>query len=180
MNPKFVRVSAEKYNAISSSKLAPHRELANLMDVPPTSFLCYATNRCIKNKYKITLYFSTKAAALNWGDDWGDIPYEHNAGVPYSASVYHFSDKSHGLCQSQWDYYVPRFYIFSVTLDRKNSVALPHEYFASDGTIAEFTNSNFSVEQINLKKKAWLENNKGMMLFADATPNDCVRFLNNS
>jgi hypothetical protein len=29
-------------------------------------------------------YFTTKPLSEQWGDDWNDAPYEHNAGVPYS------------------------------------------------------------------------------------------------
>lgn len=30
------------------------------------------------------LYFSERHAKDNWGDDWDDAPYEHNAGTPYN------------------------------------------------------------------------------------------------
>lgn len=28
-------------------------------------------------------YFTTKELSKQWGDDWNDAPYEHNAGPPY-------------------------------------------------------------------------------------------------
>lgn len=28
-------------------------------------------------------YFTTKPLSEQWGDDWNDIPYECNAGIPY-------------------------------------------------------------------------------------------------
>lgn len=28
-------------------------------------------------------YFTTKPLTEQWGDDWNDVPYEHNAGTPY-------------------------------------------------------------------------------------------------
>lgn len=31
--------------------------------------------------------FTTQALNEQWGDDWGDAPYEHNAGHPYSPPV---------------------------------------------------------------------------------------------
>ncbi len=37
--------------------------------------LCYVKNG--------TAYFTTKALSKQWGDDWNDAPYEHNAGLPY-------------------------------------------------------------------------------------------------
>ena len=33
-------------------------------------------------------YFSEKDPKDVWGDDWGDVPYEHNAGVPYEYNYY--------------------------------------------------------------------------------------------
>lgn len=29
-------------------------------------------------------YFTTKPLTEQWGDDWNDAPYEHNAGTPYT------------------------------------------------------------------------------------------------
>lgn len=29
-------------------------------------------------------YFTTRKLAKQWGDDWGDSPYEYNAGEPYA------------------------------------------------------------------------------------------------
>lgn len=31
-------------------------------------------------------YFTTKPLSEQWGDDWNDAPYEHNAGTPYGDS----------------------------------------------------------------------------------------------
>lgn len=28
-------------------------------------------------------YFTTQPLSEQWGDDWDDVPYEHNAGAPY-------------------------------------------------------------------------------------------------
>jgi hypothetical protein len=28
-------------------------------------------------------FFTTKPLSEQWGDDWNDAPYEHNAGIPY-------------------------------------------------------------------------------------------------
>jgi len=30
------------------------------------------------------LYFTTQPLSDQWGDDWNDVPYEHNAEVPYT------------------------------------------------------------------------------------------------
>lgn len=29
-------------------------------------------------------FFTTRPLSEQWGDDWNDIPYEHNAGTPYT------------------------------------------------------------------------------------------------
>jgi hypothetical protein len=39
-------------------------------------------------------YFTTWALEEQWGDDWNDAPYEHNAGPPY---VYGDQDKERGI-----------------------------------------------------------------------------------
>lgn len=33
-------------------------------------------------------YFTTQELSKQWGDDWNDAPYEHNAGAPYAFSEY--------------------------------------------------------------------------------------------
>jgi hypothetical protein len=40
-----------------------------------THILCYVD--------KPWAYFTSKPLAEQWGDDWGDCPYEHNAETPY-------------------------------------------------------------------------------------------------
>lgn len=40
-----------------------------------TFYLCY-----IEDNWA---YFTTAKADVQWGDDWNDAPYEHNAGTPY-------------------------------------------------------------------------------------------------
>jgi hypothetical protein len=48
----------------------------------PEPILCYVSNGCA--------YFTLKPLSEQWGDDWNDAPYEHNAGPPYDpeAKVY--------------------------------------------------------------------------------------------
>lgn len=46
-----------------------------LADAPPNHKLCYVSGYCA--------YFTNKPLAEQWGDDWNDAPYEHNAGTPY-------------------------------------------------------------------------------------------------
>ncbi|MFA7256952.1 MAG: hypothetical protein WC047_05200 [Kiritimatiellales bacterium] len=41
----------------------------------PAGVLCYVAGE--------TAYFTTRTLDEQWGDDWNDAPYEHNAGPPY-------------------------------------------------------------------------------------------------
>lgn len=41
--------------------------------------LCYVEDH--------TAYFTTQELSEQWGDDWDDAPYEHNAGRPYAPYV---------------------------------------------------------------------------------------------
>lgn len=43
--------------------------------MPSEPVLCY-----VRGTF---LYFTTQALFDQWGDDWNDAPYEHNAGSPY-------------------------------------------------------------------------------------------------
>jgi hypothetical protein len=82
-------------------------------------------------------YFTTKSLEDQWGDDWNDAPYEHNAGTPYEFRGY---DKERG--DTPWKitkvYYEGRF-------------DTPDEWVR---------NSNYSVEQINNKVVPWLTGSK--------------------
>lgn len=77
-------------------------------------------------------YFTTQALGEQWGDDWNDAPYEHNAGLPYTPS-------QHDLKQGKsWSIEQVAFDADLVTPD--------------DG----HCNSPYSVEQINAGAVAWL------------------------
>ncbi len=75
-------------------------------------------------------YFTTQDVTKQWGDDWNDAPYEHNAGTPYA---YHDqTDKE------PWE-------ILKVAWDGPFRVPC-------DGQL----NSRWTVEQINAGAAAWL------------------------
>ena len=59
--------------------------------------LCYVEQ---KDDYLnlITLYF-TNDMEKQWGDDWDDIPYEHNAGEPYE----HETDVFSIIVNTNWE-----------------------------------------------------------------------------
>lgn len=77
-------------------------------------------------------YFTTQELSKQWGDDWNDAPYEHNAGEPYL----HFQDGE------SWS-------ISKVAFDG------PFER-PCDNQL----NSPWSVEQINAGAIAWLRSSR--------------------
>jgi len=79
-------------------------------------------------------YFTTQALDQQWGDDWNDAPYEHNAGRPYEWRADY--DGKRG---------VPEWTITRLAFD--GPLTTP------DGG---HRNSPYSVEQINAGAVAWL------------------------
>jgi len=74
-------------------------------------------------------YFTTQPLGKQWGDDWDDAPYEHNAGTPYGP---------HGD-EGPWE-------IIKVAFEA--DLQTPADFAAG--------NSRYSVEDINQKAVAWL------------------------
>ena len=75
-------------------------------------------------------YFTTKELSKQWGDDWNDAPYEHNAGLPY---------EPYGKEVGQWE-------IIDVLFE--STLVDPGE--------RAYCNSVYSVEDINAGAVAWL------------------------
>lgn len=71
-------------------------------------------------------YFTTKEVTEQWGDDWDDAPYEHNAGTPYE-------DDDNEIKQIYFE--LPNYYHVPCT---------------------GYTNSPYAVEDINKGVVAWL------------------------
>ena len=82
-------------------------------------------------------YFTTQKLEDQWGDDFDDAPYEHNAGPPYEYSEH---DKAEG--KKPWQ-------IIKVAYD------------GMFDTPTWNSNSPYSVEMINSKAVAWLVNWQG-------------------
>jgi len=74
-------------------------------------------------------YFTTQPLGKQWGDDWDDAPYEHNAGTPYGPR----GD------ERPWE-------IIKVAFEA--DLQTPADFAAG--------NSRYSVEDINQKAVAWL------------------------
>lgn len=80
-------------------------------------------------------YFTTQALADQWGDDWNDAPYEHNAGEPYKWDKY---DEEKG--RAPWE-------IVKLAYDSPR-LETPAQH--ANGC------SRYSVEQINAGIVPWL------------------------
>jgi len=84
----------------------------------PLAALCYVDGS--------KAYFTTAPLDKQWGDDWNDAPYEHNAGTPYETEG---------------------FALFMVHFDGP---------FETPADRAQGGNSAYSVEAINRGDIAWL------------------------
>ena len=82
-------------------------------------------------------YFTTQDLKKQWGDDWNDAPYEHNAGEPY-----------------EWDSErgVKKYEILKVAFECGCMMNTPCD---------SHSNSPWSVEDINTGKIAWLSTLRG-------------------
>lgn len=104
-------------------------------------------------------YFTPIPLQDQWGDDWDDAPYEHNAGIPYDDL-------------SQYG----KFEIIKIPFGIKSTkvwVKLPSYY--GNG------NSPFSVEDINTGAVAWLyaaSKRSGVCIYAGDTIKEFFKKLN--
>jgi hypothetical protein len=98
-------------------------------------------------------YFTTKELDTQTGDDWNDAPYEHNAGEPYIP---------HADETPEWEIY---------------KVAYDHIWnFQTPADIAGL-NSRYSVDMINKKLTPWLTIFPDKALFAGASVEEFVEFV---
>jgi hypothetical protein len=102
-------------------------------------------------------YFTNKEIKDQWGDDWNDAPYEHNAGEPYKPCWHnepeHIAKRGKTcqceICKRDWnDDGSPKWRILKVAFDGNFSAPCETRY-----------NSPYSVEAINAKAIAWLMGN---------------------
>lgn len=95
----------------------------------PEPVLCYVSGQWA--------FFTTQELSEQWGDDWGDVPFEHNAGEPYR---YDEHDAKRG--KRPW----------TITkLVFESSLESPNEWIS---------NSSWSVQDINNKATPWLSSGK--------------------
>ena len=115
--------------------------------------LCYIDSKCA--------YFTSQEIDKQWGDDWNDAPYEHNAGEPYlpcwhNDPRYINTDRAGvsagklckcSICVRDWnDDGTPKWKIVRVVYYSHRLT--PEETYSG--------NSKYSVEQINNKEIPWL------------------------
>ena len=84
-------------------------------------------------------YFTTQALEKQWGDDWNDAPYEHNAGSPYSCWGSEFVDGQ------------PAWLICKVAFE--SELETPED-------AAGCFSSEYSVEDINKQAVPWLQHSR--------------------
>ena len=118
----------------------------------------------VKRKYRLCyvrdgVLFFTDNFANQWGDDWNDAPYEHNAGEPY-----------------EWDYRL------SEEENYKNGYGHIRYIAFMDNWLIEMPhshtcNSPYSVEAINKGAVAWLYDEDAGKLAAGATMAEAKRWL---
>ena len=108
------------------------------------------------------LYF-TDNFANQWGDDWDDAPYDHNASEPYERKYYTEYD-------DEWCVKNGKGNIRKIAFDRYDGYYIKQP---KDG----FCNSPYSVQAINKKAVPWLYNEEAGALFAGATMAEAKRWL---
>lgn len=97
-------------------------------------------------EFELKAYFTPKHLDEQWGDDYNDIPYEHNAGIPYDDLVLETRETPEGLhIATKIEYYNIIVVPFCV---RSYSYHLPKDYGGY--------NSPFSVDMINAGAVAWI------------------------
>lgn len=90
-------------------------------------------------------YFTTQPVTEQWGDDWNDAPYEHNAGEPYTPTMFY---KTTGVEKDPRDW----------NEDGTPKYEIKCFFFSGDlsAPCEDFSNSPYSVEQINAGHVPWL------------------------
>lgn len=104
-------------------------DIQNVESVDGFPVLCYVRGNWA--------YFTTQKLSEQWGDDWNDAPYEHNAGNPYD-----YSEHDAKAGRKPWK-------IIKLAWDGD-----------FDPPCEGHTNSPWSVEQINSGGVCWLRTSR--------------------
>ena len=116
----------------------------------------------------MTLYFTElEDVTEQWGDDWDDAPYEHNAGTPYEND---YSKPEQGVKNGKGIY--PPIDIFKMIVSGGYNIKTPRT-----GTV----NSPYCVEDINKGVVPWLtimgKDDKAIFIKAGATVKEVIEAL---
>lgn len=121
-------------------------------------FCCDECSKKFKNKkrhgiYKLCYvennfaYFTNLPLDEQWGDDWDDTPYEHNAGEPY--------------CDEKDQ-------IIKIAFDSDLHLLKPNH---------DYNNSPYSVQDINDGEISWLRNYRGEGIYVGASIEEFKKFI---
>lgn len=97
-------------------------------------------------------YFTTAALDSQWGDDWDDAPYEHNAGRPYLPTMHYYANGQQKLSPRDWNLDgTPKYQLLAVSYGS-------HQDGADFLTPCDLAGSNspYSVQAINRGEAPWL------------------------
>lgn len=130
--------------------------------------LCYIKN--VNDTTIIKLYFTElQDVTKQWGDDWDDIPYEHNAEPPYENDY----DSSQIKLVKGIEIY-PKIDIYKMFLVSKS--CLVNIYTPCANTL----NSCYSVKNINDKVVPWLtivKDKEKEFVYAGTTVSDFIKII---
>jgi hypothetical protein len=148
-----------------------------LTDKAMTALIPTYTTRILMKKelYKLCYieksfaYFTTQDLDKQWGDDWNDTPYEHNAGEPYTPHIRYYADGRTEKIPEYWNEDgSPKWEIMKIAF-----------YCPTAGTPAQMSGSNskYSVQQINEGLIPWVTVYPQKWLFAGASIDEFVEFI---
>lgn len=120
-------------------------------------------------------YFTTQSLEDQWGDDWNDAPYQHNAGSPYEPCWHNKPDSERrpcdcSACEDDWtDDLEPKWQVIKIALD--TSLVTPSFHVTED----------LSVQDINQKKYPWLMSyNREIEIWAGETVEEVMEQISKS
>lgn len=133
--------------------------------------LCFVDSESEYAGDDLTLYFTElDDVTKQWGDDWDDAPYEHNAGTPYEND---YNQPEQGVKDGRGIY--SKIDIFKMVIQGGYNILTPRS-----NTI----NSPYTVEDINKGVVPWLtiitEDDKSIFVKAGSTLKEVLEALKKS
>lgn len=130
--------------------------------------LCYVDDDSEYPGGDLTLYFTElDDVTKQWGDDWDDAPYEHNAGTPYRSD---YNQQEQGVENGRGIF--PKINIYSVIVTGGYNILTPRSHKL---------NSPYTVEDINKGVVPWLtittKNNRAVYVKAGSTLKETLKAL---